>query len=140
MYIMMMVRVYYTAILALAVSIRGISHQLCTYNVYKCSINFGGSFKVLVVLWAIGTEITTANPSTISGHTALPRTTTYQEVVVDNYTNLAAEYCCTPTLSNGSQLLSNRYNPQYECECFPNPINLILLCAQVHMPVRRWRK
>ena len=41
--------------------------------------------NVLVVLWAIGNETTTANPSTIPGHTALPRTTTYQEVAVDSY-------------------------------------------------------
>ena len=61
---------------------------------------------------------TMANPSIIPGHTALPRTTTYQEIVVDNYTNLAAGYRCVPTLSNGSQLLSSVYIPQTECECY----------------------
>ena len=73
--------------------------------------------NVLVVLWLVG-GAATANPSTIPGHTVLPRTITYQEVVVDSYTNLAAGYRCAPTLSNGSQLLSNQYNPQYECEFF----------------------
>ena len=77
---------------------------------------YGGVENVLVILWLIGGESTT-NPSTIPGHTALPHTTTYQEVVVDSYNNLAAGYRCAPTLSNGTQLLSNQYNPQYECEC-----------------------
>ena len=76
---------------------------------------YGGVENVLIVLWFIGGP-TTAYPSTIPGHTALPRTTTYQEVVVDSYTNLAAVYYCIPTLSNESQLLSNQYNPQYKCE------------------------
>ena len=62
---------------------------------------YGGVEGVLLVLWRIGDE-TTANPSTIPGHTALPHTITYQEVVVDSYTNLAAGYHCTPSLSNGS--------------------------------------
>ena len=83
---------------------------------------YGGVENVLVVLWSIGNE-TTTNTFTIPGHTALPRTTTYQEVVVDSYTNLAAGYHCTPTLSNGSQLQSSQYNPQYECEFLPNLIN-----------------
>ena len=83
---------------------------------------YGGVEGVLVVLWAIGGKAT-ANPSNITGHTARPRTTTYQEVVVDSYINLAAGYVCAPTLSNGSQLLSNQYIPQYECEFLSNPIN-----------------
>ena len=83
---------------------------------------YGGVENVLVVVWAIGSQIT-SNASTIPGHTALPRTITYQEVVVNNYINLAVGYRCVPTLSNGSQLLSNHYNPQYECEFLPNLIN-----------------
>ena len=90
---------------------------------------YDGVENVFAVLWVIGGQ-TTTNPSTIPGHTALPRTTTYQEVVVDNYTNLVAEYCCVLTLTNGSQLLSNQYNPQYECEFFPN---LIKFCCP-HRP------
>ena len=35
------------------------------------------------------------DPSTIPGHTALPRTTTYQELVVDSYTNLRERYQCS---------------------------------------------
>ena len=94
--------------------------------------------NVLVVLWIIGFQIT-SNPSTIPGHTALPRTTIYQEVVVDSYTNLAAGYRCTPTLSNGSLLLSNQYNPQYECEFLPNRINFCCAHRVTCMPVRRWQ-
>ena len=73
--------------------------------------------NVVGVVWAIGSQIT-SNASTIPGHTALPSTTTYQEVVVDSYASMAVGYRCEPTLSNGSQLLSNQYNPQYECECY----------------------
>ncbi len=83
---------------------------------------YGGVEDVLVVLWAIGSQAT-ANASNTRGHTVLPRTTTYQEVVVDSYTNLAAGYRCTPTLRNATQLQSNPYNPQYECEFLPNLIN-----------------
>ena len=77
---------------------------------------YDGVEGVLAVLWAIGTETTTANPSTIPGHTALPRTTTYQEVVVDSYTNLRERYRCTPGLANGTVLKSNAYVPQIECK------------------------
>ena len=87
---------------------------------------YGDVKNVLVVLWVIGGQ-TTPNTSTIPGHTTLPRTTTYQEVVVDDYTNLAAGYGCAPTLSNGSQLSSDPYNPQYECEFLPNVINFCCL-------------
>ena len=83
---------------------------------------FGGVENVLIVLWSIGNEAT-SNVSTIPGHTAFPHTITYQEVVVDSYTNLAAGYRCRPTLSNGSLLQSNPYNPQYECEFLPNLLN-----------------
>ena len=77
---------------------------------------YDGVEDVLSVVWVIGFQ-TTSNASTISGHTALPRTTTYQEVVVNSYTSLAAGYRCVPTLSNGSRLNSNTYTPQNECEC-----------------------
>ena len=77
---------------------------------------YDGVDHVSVVLWLIGFQAT-SNPSTIPGHTALPRTTTYQEVVVDSYTNLATGYHCELALSNGSQLQSNAYITQVECEC-----------------------
>ena len=77
---------------------------------------YDGVGESMTVWWLVGAQ-TTINPSTIPGHTALPRTTTYQEVVVDSYTNLAAGYRCLPTLSNGSRLQSNSYIPQNECEC-----------------------
>ena len=76
---------------------------------------YGGVENELGVVWAVGNE-TTTDPSTIPGHTALPRTTTYQEVVVDSYTSLATGYRCVPTFSNGSQLQGNIYIPQKECE------------------------
>ena len=76
---------------------------------------YGGVENVLVVLWIIGAQAT-SNPSTIPGHSARPHTTTYQEVVVDSYTNLATGYSCVPALSNGSQLQSNTFIPQKECE------------------------
>ena len=77
---------------------------------------YDGVKGVLVVLWRINDQAT-GKPSTIPGHTALPRTTTYQEVVVDSYTNLATVYRCVPTLSNGSQLQSNSYILSEEREC-----------------------
>ena len=91
---------------------------------------YDGVENVLVVLWVIGSR-TTANPSTIPGHTAFPRTTTYQEVVVDSYTNLAAGYRCEPTFSNGSQLRSPRFIPQNECECYIPQPNL----GNSHIPI-----
>ena len=91
---------------------------------------YDGVENVLVLPWSIGDQ-TTTNPSTIPGHTALPRTTTYQEVVEDSYTNLAAGYGCAPTLSNGAQLqLSNQYIPQDECECYQTKSTL--LCSQLY--------
>ena len=83
---------------------------------------FSGVENELIVLWSIG-MVTTSNVSTIPGHTAFPHTITYQEVVVDSYTNLAAGYRCRPTLTNGSLLQSNPYNPQYEWEFLPNLIS-----------------
>ena len=78
---------------------------------------YDGVENVIGVLWAIGTEAGTTNPSTISGHTALPHTTTHQEVVVDSYTNLRERYQCIPVLSNGTTLDSNNYNePRIECK------------------------
>ena len=89
---------------------------------------YDGVENVLVVAWIIGVQ-TTSNASFIPGHTALPRTTTCQEVVVDNYTNLATGYRCVPILNNGSQLQSNTYIPQIECECYQTTCKL-------HRPTR----
>ena len=83
---------------------------------------YDGVENVLSVAWVIGVQ-TTSNASTIPGHTALPRTTTYQEVVVDSYTNLAAGYRCALTLSNRSRLQSNTYIPQVESECYQTTSN-----------------
>ena len=74
---------------------------------------YDGVEGVSSVVWLIGLQAT-ANPSTTPGHTALPRTTTYQEVVVDSYTNLRERYQCTPVLIFGAVLNSNVYLPQIE--------------------------
>ena len=42
-------------------------------------------------------------------HTALPRTITYQEAVVDSYTNLRETYQCTSALTSGTVLQRNRF-------------------------------
>ena len=91
---------------------------------------YGGVEGVSSVVWFIGLQ-TTTNPSTIPGHTALPPTTTYQEVVVDNYTSLATGYRCEPTFSNGSQLQSSIYIPQKECECYILQHNFV----DSHIPI-----
>ena len=56
------------------------------------------------------------NPSVIPGHTALPRTTTYQELLVDGYTNLRGQYHCTAVAGDGTWAGSNVYLPNTECE------------------------
>ena len=91
---------------------------------------YDGVQGVSNVVWLIGLQATT-NPSTIQGHTALPRTTTYQEVVVDNFTTIAAGYRCEPTFSNGSQLRSPQFIPQKECECYIPQHNLV----DSHIPI-----
>ena len=77
---------------------------------------YDGVENVFGVVWAIGNKAGTANPSTFPGHTALSRTTTYQEVVVENYTNVRERYHCATVLSNGTALNSNEYVPQTECK------------------------
>ena len=77
---------------------------------------YDGVENVSLVLWVIGNE-TTNNSSIIPGHTALPPTSTYQEVVVDSYTNLRERYQCAPVVMNGTVLDSNEYEPQIECKC-----------------------
>ena len=55
-----------------------------------------------------------ANLSTIPGHSARPHTTTYQEVVVDSFTNLVEKYQCSAVVGS---LLNNSNNfmpPQIE--------------------------
>ena len=77
---------------------------------------YDGVKNVSTVLWSIGNDTTTANPSTIPGHTALPPNTTFLEIVVDSYTNLLGKYKCAP-LQSGRSLQSNEYKPQIECKC-----------------------
>ena len=68
------------------------------------------------VLWSIGSMFNLDNPSVIPGHTALPHTTTYQELVVDSYTNLREQYHCTAVASDGTRAGSNVYLPITECK------------------------
>ena len=55
-----------------------LSLYVCRTGNITLRYQYGGVQNVVVVLWSIGTETTTTNPSTISGHTALPLTTTYR--------------------------------------------------------------
>ena len=58
--------------------------------------------------------------STIPGHTARPHTTTYQEVVVESYTNLRERYQCSVVVGS---LISNSNNfmpPQIEGKLYPS--------------------
>ena len=80
----------------------------------RCQYDAVEGVSVLVVLWSIGNEEGTTNPSPIPGHTALHRTTTYQELVVDSYDNIRERYQCGPVLSNGTVLESNEYETQIE--------------------------
>ena len=64
--------------------------------------------------------------STIPGHTALPPATTYQDLVVDSYTNLRGEYHCTAVFGNGTRAGSNVYVPIAECE-----YTLMVTCSLV---------
>ena len=114
-----------TGVLVHAVSCEGSvvftqTHPAAPYGCRSGNITFScqydGVENVVVVLWVIGSEAGTANPSNISGHTALPRTTTYRELVVDSYTNLREMYHCSPVQSNGTTLKSNVHIPQIECK------------------------
>ena len=78
----------------------------------RCQYDVEGD--VQVVVWNIG-GTTTTNPSTFPGHTALPRTTTYQELVVDSYTNLRENYQCHATLMDRS-FMGSVYETQIECK------------------------
>ena len=89
---------------------------VCRTGNISLRCQYGGVGDVVSVLWVIGTKAGTVNPSTIPGHTALPRTTTYEELVVDSYTNVREKYQCGPALPNGSALSSNVYEPQIECK------------------------
>ena len=80
----------------------------------RCQYN--GVEGVLGVVWVIGNETGTINvsPSKFPGHTASIPTSTYQEIVVDSYTNLRKRYQCG-TLSMNGALQSNVHEAQIEC-------------------------
>ena len=75
-----------------------------------------GIAEEVLILWSVGSVFNFENPSTIPGHAALPRTTTYQDLVVDSYTNLRGEYHCTAVFGNGTRGGSNVYLPIADCE------------------------
>ena len=61
--------------------------QVSAWCAYRCAERMSN------VLWVIGIRVTSMQPINyiyISGHTTLPHTTTYQEVVVDSVTHVAA--------------------------------------------------
>ena len=88
-----------------------VAPYVCRTGNITLRCQYGGVQGVSSVVWLIGLQ-TTTNPSTIPGHTALPHTTTHQEIVVDNSINLATGYRCEPTFSNGSQLRSPQFVPR----------------------------
>ena len=106
---------------------------LCRSGNITLRCHFGVQ-NVLSVVWFIDNSVE-LDPSAISGHTALPRTTTYQEVVVDSYTNLREKYQCAAALRTGEDSTSNVYTrpstegsyiitlPYYTCVCISIHIN-----------------
>ena len=89
---------------------------VCRTGSITLRCQYDGVEGVTGVLWSTEIEAATLYPSEIPGHTALPPTTTYQEVVVDNYTNLRERYQCLPLLMNETTLRSNEYEAQIECK------------------------
>ena len=75
-----------------------------------------GRAEEVLILWSVGSMYNLEHLSTIPGHTALPPTTSYQDLVVDSYTNLRGEYHCTAVFGNGTHADSNNYLPIAECE------------------------
>ena len=61
------------------------------------------------MVWVIGKESGTINVLRFPGHTASISTSTHQEVVVDNYTNLKKRYQCGAILTNRTIVQSNNY-------------------------------
>ena len=72
---------------------------------------YDGVEEVNAVVWVIGMETgsTDVSSSEFPGHTASIPTSTYQEVVVDSYTNLKERYQCAVILTNGTVVQSNNY-------------------------------
>ena len=100
---------------------------------------YGGVENVLGVLWILGNEAGTPDPTNIPGNTALPP----QELVVDNYTNLLERYQCAPVLINGTTLNSNEpsfyiciyvQTEQYSFapKCMPMQFNVQILIFYYH--------
>ena len=79
----------------------------------KCQ--YGGVENVLRVQW-IGDDRIVTDPSLFMGHTETFSNSSYQEVVVDSYTNLMGNYSCAAIVQDGS-IASNLYTPKYEREC-----------------------
>ena len=90
------------------------THPAAPYVCRTGSITFRCQYDTTdVVSWSVG-DMSNVNISAIPGHTALPRTTTYQEVVVDSYTNLRGRYQCTVVAMSGIINSNNFMPPQPE--------------------------
>ena len=66
-----------------------------------------------LVSWSVD-DMSNVDLSTIPGHTALPRTTTYQELVVDSYTNLRERYQCDVVVGSSISSSNNLMPAQPE--------------------------
>ena len=62
-----------------------------------------------LVSWSVD-DMSNVDPSTIPGHAISDSTTTYQELVVDSYTNLRERYQCTVVVGS-SVSNSNNFMP-----------------------------
>ena len=91
------------------------AHYVCRTGNITLRCQYGIAEEVLI-LWTVGSVFNLEDLSTIPGHTALPRTTTYQDLVVDSYTNLRGRYHCTAVFGDGTHARSNVYSPIAECE------------------------
>ena len=86
------------------------------------------------VSWSVG-DMSNVNISTIPGHTSLPRTSTYQEVLVDSYTNLRERYQCTVVVMSDVINSNNFIPPQPEGKLCRNTLMqclivfMVLICA-----------
>ena len=83
------------------------------------------------ISWSV-VDMSNVDLSTIPGHTARPHTTTYQEVVVDSYTNLGERYQCSVVAGSLFSNSNNFLPPQIEGKLCPNTLgqcSVVLVCV-----------
>ena len=66
-----------------------------------------------LVSWSVD-DMSNVDPSTIPGHAISDSTTTYQELVVDSYTNLRERYQCTVVVGSSVNTSNNLMPAQPE--------------------------